>query len=75
MYETPQIREVTERIRIPNQELLQAHTIQIEFLSRGCLISVGCKKIPFESIEIAMKELNEYVKNPSESHEKWRGML
>jgi len=44
-------------------------------MSRGCVIQVGCKSIPFESVEVAMAALNEYVKNPYESQEFWRKEL
>jgi hypothetical protein len=57
---------------IPSKlELLQRHEIVIQFMSVGCLIRIGCKSIPFESVEDAMKELNAYVNNPHESIKKW----
>ena len=31
-------------------ELLKQNSIRISFCSRGCLIDVGCKTIPFENI-------------------------
>lgn len=52
-------------------EFLQRHRIEIEFLSVGCLIRIGCKSIPFESVEDAMRELNFYVNNPYAAHKKW----
>lgn len=59
----------------PKQYFLQEYKVEIEFMARGCVISVGCKKIPFESVEDAMKELNEYVNNPYEIQQKWRKLL
>lgn len=53
------------------QELLKDYSISIEFFSIGCVVSVGCKKIPFTSVEEAMKQINEYVKDPHTSREKW----
>jgi hypothetical protein len=44
-------------------------------MARGCVIKVGCKEIPFESVEVAMAALNEYVKNPVESQGYWRKEL
>lgn len=58
-----------------NQEVLQEYEIRLQFLSRGCIVHVGCKSIAFESVESAMKELNEYVKNTYEVQTKWKGML
>lgn len=61
--------------RPSNQYFLQEYKIEIEFMARGCVIRVGCKQIPFESVEEAMNELNEYVKNPYEVQQKWRELL
>lgn len=67
-------REVAKQ-RPSNQYFLQEYKIEIEFMARGCVIKVGCKHIPFESVEEAMNELNEYVKNPYEVQQKWRELL
>jgi hypothetical protein len=56
-------------------ELLQRHEIVLQFMSVGCLVRIGCKSIPFESVEEAMKELNEYVNNPHKSTKKWEKIL
>ena len=61
--------------RPSNQYFLQEYKIEIEFMARGCVIKVGCKHIPFESVEEAMNELNEYVKNPYDVQQKWRELL
>lgn len=52
-------------------ELLRNYEINIQFLSIGCTIRVGCKTIPFSSTEEAMKELAEYVANPYDTCKKW----
>ena len=54
-----------------NQQLLQQHEVRLQFLSRGCIVHVGCKSIAFESVEAAMKELNYYVTNTFESQKAW----
>jgi hypothetical protein len=61
--------------RPSNQYFLQEYKIEIEFMARGCVIKVGCKQIPFESVEEAVNELNEYVKNPYDIQQKWRQLL
>ncbi len=61
--------------RPSDQYFLQEYPITIEFMARGCVISVGCKKVPFTSVSHAMDELNEYVKNPYECQQKWRKLL
>ena len=58
-----------------NLEVLQEYEIRLQFLSRGCVVHVGCKTIAFETIESAMKELNEYVNNTYETQKKWRNIL
>jgi len=53
------------------QEILRDYEINIRFLSVGCIISVGCRQIPFRSVKEAMDELNKYINNPYEEREKW----
>ena len=48
------------------QELLSRYSIKIDFLSRGCVVNIGCKNIPFEKVEDAITEINRYVNNPEE---------
>jgi hypothetical protein len=61
--------------RRSKQQVLQEYEITLKFLSRGCVVNVGCKSIAFETEESAMKELNEYVTNPWETQKKWRNLL
>jgi hypothetical protein len=58
-----------------NSDLLKEYEIRIQFLSRGCVVNVGCKSIAFESVENAIKELNEYVSNTWEVQKKWNAIL
>ena len=48
------------------QQLLSRYSIKIDFLSRGCIVNIGCKNIPFENVEYAITEINRYVNNPEE---------
>lgn len=57
------------------QEALFQHDINIQFLSRGCVIRVGCKSIPFSSTEEALVELQAYFDSPYEVQEKWKKQL
>ncbi len=52
-------------------ECLAQYPIGIRFLSLGCVISVGCKEIPFSTIGEGMKALNEYVADPIEGRKIW----
>ena len=58
-----------------NQQLLQEYEVSIRFLSRGCIVQVGCKSIAFETVESAMKEVNEYVTNTYETQQKWKKLF
>jgi hypothetical protein len=80
------MRDYDDNLRVPepvlekeyrpsNQQVLQEYELKIQFLSRGCIVHVGCKAIAFETIESAMKEVNEYVNNTYETQKKWRKIL
>jgi hypothetical protein len=57
---------------IPNkQQILREYTIELRFLSVGCVVRVGCKEIPFTNVSEAMVELNKYVSNPHEEGKRW----
>ena len=81
----PDFREQAQREQVFDNTLgpknlnrqywLKEHHVNIRFLSIGCVIDIGCKSIPFTSIDEAMKELNAYVANPKEAIEKWNKIL
>ena len=77
MSEEPQIEKVTEpkEWRPSNAEALREFEINIRFLSRGCVVRVGCKEIAFEDHTNAMAAINAYVANPWEEQQKWRKLL
>jgi hypothetical protein len=58
-----------------NKECLRGYEVTIRFLSRGCIVKVGCQEIAFENTEDAMKELNQYVTNTYDTQQKWRKIL
>jgi len=57
------------------QEILREYEIGIRFLSVGCVVSVGCKQIPFRSVKEAMDKINKYVENPYEEGKKWHSIF
>ena len=67
--------DAAEEYKPSNQQILQEYEIRIQFLSRGCIVHVGCKSIAFETIESAMVEVNEYVNNSYETKKKWKKIL
>ena len=52
-------------------ECLRDYEVNIQFLSIGCIIRVGCKSVPFTSIKEGMIALNEYVEKPYETRQIW----
>jgi len=75
----PQVMQ--EEIGVKTQErmsrnyYLREYPINIEFLSIGCIVRVGCKSIPFTSVDDAMKEINAYVADPYKEQQRWRQLL
>jgi hypothetical protein len=57
------------------QEVLREYELKIRFLSVGCVVSVGCKDIPFRSVKEAMEEVNKYVENPYDESKRWRELF
>lgn len=52
-------------------EVLRDYKVEIEFLSIGCVIRVGCKSIPFSTVKEGMEALNAYIKDPIELRKIW----
>lgn len=71
----PGLETKSQEYKPTNQQVLQEYEIRLQFLSRGCVVYVGCKSIAFETVESAMKEVNEYVNNTYETQKKWREFL
>lgn len=65
------VKECVKEWRPSKNECLREYRIQIEFLSIGCIIHVGCKSIPFQTVNEGMKALNDYVDNPYETRKIW----
>lgn len=57
--------------RPTRNESLREYHVGIKFLSVGCIISVGCKEVPFTTIKEGMIALNEYVAKPYETRHIW----
>jgi hypothetical protein len=66
---------VKEQYVPSKQEALSRHEINISFLSRGCIIRVGCKSIPFSSTEEGLNELVKYFNDPVATQKHWESVL
>jgi hypothetical protein len=69
------IPEPVEATKPNRQYFLREYPIKIEFLSIGCIVTVGCKTIPFQNVDEAMTEINAYIANPYEARDKWGKIL
>lgn len=74
--------EEEQTVTIPTEEwvpsyieALKSFDVRLEFLDMGCIVSVGCKRIPFQSVSEAMAELTNYVNYPYETQQKWKKVL
>jgi hypothetical protein len=61
----------TEQWQPSRQECLRDYEVKIRFLTLGCIVSVGCKEIPFTTIKEGMEALNQYVAKPYETKQIW----
>ena len=57
------------------QQILEQYPIGIRFLSRGCVVEVGCKTIAFTTVDEAMQAIQYYVADPETVGEYWRGQF
>jgi hypothetical protein len=65
-----------EEYKPSKTEALREYEIAIRFLSRGCIVRVGCKEIAFEDVNKAMSQINEYVTGDTyEVQKQWRKIL
>lgn len=70
------LSEPTPQEYIPSKScMLKEYEITIQFMSRGCVIRIGCKSIPFESVELAMTHLTRYVNEPYSTRKEWEKVL
>jgi hypothetical protein len=69
-YDDP-VKCAEEQWKPSRQECLRDYEVKIRFLTLGCIISVGCKDIPFTTIKEGMEALNQYVAKPYEVRQIW----
>jgi len=57
--------------RATRTEALRNYSINIKFLDRGVMVTVGCKDIAYESIEAFTKSFIAYMEDPFSVQESW----
>ena len=72
---TPALNDFPSEYMPNADELRQRHEVNIQFLTSGCVVRVGCKSIAFTDIDIAAREVAAYVKDPIASYKKWADTL
>lgn len=70
-----ELAEMPKEYKPSKQQALSQYEINIQFMSRGCVIRVGCKTIPFSSTEEAIAELQKYFDNPYDVQQQWSNQL
>ena len=71
----PEASAMPKEYRPSKQQALSQYEINIQFMSRGCVIRVGCKSIPFSNTEEAINELQKYFDNPYDIQQQWSNQL
>jgi hypothetical protein len=74
-YDREPVLRMTEEYKPKKQDILKEYEIGIRFLSVGCVVSIGCKQIPFRSVKVAMDNISKYVENPYEEGKKWNSIF
>jgi hypothetical protein len=70
-YDETESKCVEKQWQPSRQECLREYEVKIRFLTLGCIVSVGCKEIPFTTIKEGMEALNQYVAKPYETRQIW----
>jgi len=70
-YDEPALKCAEEQWQPSRPECLRDYEVKIRFLTLGCIVSVGCKEIPFTTIKEGMEALNQYVAKPYEVRQIW----
>ena len=73
MHEEPTEVPTPQEYKPPRSVCLREYEIKIRFLAIGCVVSVGCKEIPFTTIKEGMTALNHYIQDPYSVGKLWEG--
>jgi hypothetical protein len=56
-------------------QCLGCHDINIEFLSIGCVVKVGCMSFPFKYVNDAIDAIKAYTENPHGERKRWEKLV
>jgi len=70
-YPTESYNNPVEKYIPSRMECLRDYEIGIRFLSRGCIINVGCKQVAFSTIKEAMNAFTDYINDPYATRQIW----
>lgn len=77
-YQIPDNAELVSKEFETPKSIVQERTrynISIEFLHKGCIVSVGCKRIAFSDNNTAIKAIQQYSDDPIGMQETWEKVL
>ena len=66
---------LSKEYRPSDNDILRQYEITLKYLSRGMIITIGCKQIAFSDNKEGLDALNAYINNPNEESDKWHKIL
>lgn len=66
---------LSKEYRPSDNDILRQYEITLKYLSKGMIITIGCKQIAFSDNKEGLDALNAYINNPNEESDKWHKIL
>lgn len=66
---------LSKEYRPSDNDILRQYEITLKYLSKGMVITIGCKQIAFSDNKEGLDALNAYINNPNEESDKWHKIL
>jgi hypothetical protein len=66
---------LSKEYRPSDNDILRQYEITLKYLSRGMIITIGCKQIAFSDNKEGVDALIAYINNPNEESDKWHKIL
>jgi hypothetical protein len=66
---------LSKEYRPSDNDILRQYEITLKYLSKGMIITIGCKQIAFSDNKEGLDALNAYINNPNEESDRWHKIL
>jgi hypothetical protein len=66
---------LSKEYRPSDNDILRQYEITLKYLSKGMIITIGCKQIAFSDNKEGLDALNAYINNPNDESDKWHKIL